>query len=501
MDSLKISLREHFGWDSFKTGQRAIIEAVLSGKDSIAVLPTGGGKSLCYQLPALIANGLVVVVSPLVSLMEDQVRKLRDRNITAICLHSGLDIERRNSVINTLKDSNNQLRLLYISPERINSKLIQEFLYIKGKKKQIIAIAIDEAHCISSWGHDFRPNYRRLDLIRSLCPDVPIVALSATAPPKVRADIIRLLHLQNPLIQVCSARRHNLHYSIKTRAKEPLVEILEALKCSRGASLIYVRTRRLVEYWTQKLNQEGIPAIGYHGGLDYLVREKALNNFLSKSSPVLVATVAFGMGVDRSDVGLVLHLDLPPNPERYLQESGRAGRDGLPANCVILFSPIDRIKLGWLTRRSNSTHENSLSDDDQILRNNLILEQIRLMEEIAEGERCIEQALLLEVGEIVSPCGRCDKCKKFQVKEDYTKNASILLGEIQKNEEIDVQKLIKNLSPTIGLRKNQLGWLIRRLIKEKLIIESNDGKQKLSLKEIGVRYLHDPWQLLYQKIG
>ena len=495
MDSLEKSLFENYGWNCFKPGQRSVIQALISGQDAIAVLPTGGGKSICYQLPALILNGLVVVVSPLVALMEDQVKRLRSKNISAICLHSALGSSRRNEAMDFLKGSHKKLRLLYLSPERIHNEWVQHILSEKALNKEMVAIAVDEAHCISAWGHDFRPDYRRLGSIRSLCPQVPIVALSATAPPRVRADIIRLLDLHNPLVQVCSARRNNLYYSIKRRPKDPLPEILQELKCARGASLIYVRTRKQVNYWTSVLQKQGIPAVPYHAGLDPSQRDEGLTKFLRQNKPVLVATVAFGMGVDRADVGLVLHLTLPPNPERYLQESGRAGRDGLPAKCMVMFSPGDRIRLNW------AINSKKFSDPKSVLRNELIQEQMRLMEDIAEDIKCIEQSLLLVIGEIVPPCGRCDRCKKTYVLEDFTKKAATLLKVINNNQGIDQSSLIKHLDSDTSTKPKNWGWLTRRLIKEELISESNDGSQSLSLNAVGIRYLSHPWPLYYQKIA
>ena len=270
--------------------------------------PTGGGKSLCFQLPALVREGLVVVISPLVALMDDQVLQLQRRGIAAACLHRGIQPEQRRSIQEQL--SAGTLRLLYLAPERLQGEAARDMLTSHAREGQLVALAVDEAHCISAWGHDFRPDYRRLGQLRALCPGVPLVALSATAAPRVRADILRLLGLCKPLIQVSSAQRSNLHYTMRRRPKDPLPDVLEALKQSRGATLIYARTRRSVELWAERLQSQGIPAITYHAGLEAERREEALRHFLEADAPVLVATVAFGMGVDRSDVGLVLHLSL-----------------------------------------------------------------------------------------------------------------------------------------------------------------------------------------------
>ena len=229
-------MQTHFGWDRFRAGQRAVVEAVLEGRDALAVLPTGGGKSLCYQLPALVRDGLVVVISPLVSLMEDDVLALQKRWITAACLLAGLDPGRRQQAMARLRDES--LRLLYIAPERLQGEATRQMLENHASEGRLVALAVDEAHCISAWGHDFRPDYRRLGMMRRLCPGVPMLALSATAAPRVRADILRLLDLRSPLVQVSSARRANLNYTMQRRPRDPMPQVLEALEQSRGAALI-----------------------------------------------------------------------------------------------------------------------------------------------------------------------------------------------------------------------------------------------------------------------
>ncbi len=493
MDSILSALDKFYGWDSFRLGQREVVEAILSGRDALVVLPTGGGKSLCYQLPALIREGLVVVVSPLIALMEDQVRQLQKKNIAATCIHAGLDAARRSETSNLLKQGS--LRLLYLAPERVQSKEITAFLQRKICEGNLVAIAVDEAHCISSWGHDFRPDYLRLGEVRRLCPGIPVVALSATAPPRVRADIIKLLKLRHPLLKVCSAKRNNLEYVMRRRQKEALAEVLEALKTSRGARLIYVRTRRSVERWTELLRDENVAAIPYHAGLDPQEREEALENFLNKDDPVLIATVAFGMGVDRKDVGMVLHLNLPASPEGYLQESGRAGRDGLPARCLVLFSPGDRKKLDWAIK--SSLREKGEQSSNRELRSEHAFEQLRRMEAVAEGESCREQALLLAVGEISQPCGRCDRCTTTLLPQDRSQEAFTLLSEIQEQKGFGLSMLLEKTSLQEIRPKEGWGWLARRLVQEELIGESNDGSQRLYLKDSGRSFLLNPWPLLY----
>ncbi len=491
LDRLEQSLQDHFGWSTFRAGQRPVVEAVLAGRDALAVLPTGGGKSLCFQLPALIRNGLVVVISPLVALMEDQVMQLQRRGIAAACLHSGLDPERRLQTVQRLRDET--LRLLYLAPERLQGEATRQMLESHASEGRLVALAVDEAHCISAWGHDFRPDYRRLGLIRRLCPGVPMLALSATAAPRVRADIIRLLDLRSPLVQVSSARRDNLLYTMRRRPKDPMPLVLQALDHSRGASLIYARTRRSVERWASRLVGEGVPATPYHAGLDPGDRQVALTGFLEQSRPVLVATVAFGMGVDRGDVGLVLHLDLPATPEGYLQESGRAGRDGLPASCLVLFSPSDRTSLGWAIQ---AALRGSASDDER-MRLDLAQQQLRRMEAVAEGAMCREQALLLAVGELSGACGRCDRCLAHPKRRDWSDQVQTLLHHLADQEGMDIRRLGERLEAMEPGRSDRWTWLARRLVQDELIRESNDGVQRLYLRESGRRYLDDPWPLDY----
>ncbi|WP_320677383.1 ATP-dependent DNA helicase RecQ [Prochlorococcus sp. MIT 1300] len=495
MDPLVGTLRANFGWNAFKPGQRQIIEAILSGRDALAVLPTGGGKSLCYQLPAIIKEGLVVVISPLIALMEDQVINLRERGIWAECLHTSLDPLRKKKVNQLIQE--NKLRLLYLSPERLQGESIRRLLETLFEENKLVCIAVDEAHCISAWGHDFRPEYRRLGKIRSMCPRVPVVALSATAAPRVRADIIKLLYLSKPFVHVDSARRRNLEYTMYRRPKNPLPDILRALNTARGASLIYVRTRRSVEHWTEVLNDKGIPAIAYHAGLPPEIRQAAQKSFASQNAPVLVATVAFGMGVDRKDVGLVLHLNLPSSPEGYLQESGRAGRDGLPAKCMVLFSPRDRISLVWAMRSSSLKYSKEFLSIEDKLRFEFAYKQLRRMEAIAEGGECREKMLLESVGEVVDPCGTCDRCRDYKQIRDCSKQAIAILHKLDSSKNIGMANLSENFDFDENNKTVSSGWIVRRLVEEEFIAESNDGAQNLSLKESGRQFLRKPWPLKY----
>jgi ATP-dependent DNA helicase RecQ len=497
-DSLLEALNRHFGWQAFRPGQRPVVEALLAGRDCLAVLPTGGGKSLCYQLPAVVRQGLVLVISPLVALMQDQVRQLERRGIAAACLHRGLAPAERQRLHERLRDQ--RLRLLYLAPERLQAEATRQLLDELLDARQLVALAVDEAHCISDWGHDFRPDYRRLGQLRELCPGVPLVALSATAAPQVRADIIRLLQLRRPLVQVRSARRSNLVYAMQRRPEEPLPLVLEAVAQARGAVLIYARTRRSVEQWALRLAAVGVEAIAYHAGLDAESRARALEHFLEAAQPVLVATVAFGMGVDRPDVGLVLHLDLPASAEGYLQESGRAGRDGRPAHCLVLFDPADRVSLGWAIRGTD--RGNDRGDHFQHQRLELAQRQLRRMEAVAEGERCREQALLMAVGEVVPACGRCDNCLAVPRRRDWSEQATFILEALEDRHGRDVRSLVDVLASQRSDRHGQdpavcWAWLTRRLVQEELVGESDDGARRLYLRTSGRQYLRSPWPLFW----
>ena len=489
-DPLAQALQQHFGWSAFRPGQRPVIEAMLAGRDALAVLPTGAGKSLCYQLPALVRGGLVLVISPLVALMEDQVRQLQRRGIAAACLHRGLDPARRLDLIGRLRS--NRLRLLYLAPERLQAEATRQLLEELQDDGRLVGVAIDEAHCISAWGHDFRPDYRRLGQLRRLCPGVPLLALSATAAPRVRADLIRLLELRRPLIQVRSARRDNLAYAMRRRPDEPLPELLAALERARGAVLIYARTRRSVESWAKRLAGAGVEAIAYHAGMDPESRALALTHFQEHPTPVLVATVAFGMGVDRPDVGLVLHLDLPASAEGYLQESGRAGRDGLPAQCLVLFDPGDRTSLARAIRAGALQ---AGDDPEERQRAELAQQQLRRMEAVAEGAGCREQALLLAVGELVAPCGRCDRCLSQPSLRDWSTQAASVLELLEQRSGLDLRSLGDELAQADGEEVERWRWLARRLVQEDLISESDDGSQRLWLRPAGRRFLRQPWSL------
>ena len=339
-ENLRPLLKQYFGFASFRPLQEQIIRDALAGKDVFAVLPTGGGKSLCFQLPALARPGLTVVISPLIALMKDQVDALQAAGVAATFLNSSLAAGESRPRLRGLH--NGDYRLLYVAPERL---LLSGFLD-DLKRWNVNLFAIDEAHCISEWGHDFRPEYRQIASLRPQFPGVPMMALTATATERVRGDIEKQLHLREPRCYVASFNRPNLTYrvSAKTGSYDQILKFIRAR--SRESGIIYCQARKTAESLASKLSADGIPAAPYHAGLDSATRSKNQDAFLRDGVRVVCATIAFGMGINKPNVRFVIHYDLPKNIEGYYQETGRAGRDGLPSECLLLFSPGDRVKYG-----------------------------------------------------------------------------------------------------------------------------------------------------------
>lgn len=324
-------LKNYWGYDSFRPNQEDIMSAVLAGEDVLAVLPTGGGKSLCFQIPALAQEGTCLVISPLIALMRDQVDQLRRRGISAAGLFSGLHPSESETILENLV--NGVYKLLYVSPERLQSANFQAYL----KNANISFLAVDEAHCISQWGYDFRPSYLKINTIRELFPNLPIIALTASATPTVQKDIQEKLELRNRNIFQASFLRPNLSFSVfETEQKGQ--KVLEILRAVGGSSILYVQSRKNASLWAGWLIQNGFVADYYHAGLSAKDRERKQKNWINNKTPILVATNAFGMGIDKGDVRTVVHMEIPNQPEAYYQEAGRAGRDGKKAYAVALFS-------------------------------------------------------------------------------------------------------------------------------------------------------------------
>ena len=320
-DSLQQALKQYFGYESFRAGQREIIEASMAGRDTLAIMPTGGGKSICFQLPALLKTGVTIVVSPLIALMQDQVTALKENGIGATFLNSTLSGRETNQRSQAIL--NGAIKLIYVAPERLFAEQFLEFLNIIKNKIGIAGFAIDEAHCVSEWGHDFRPEYRQLSRIRQIFPDVPMIGLTATATERVREDISQQLELKNPYIHVASFNRSNLYYEVvpKQGNEQTYVNLLRQIKRLQGSGIVYCLSRKRVDEIASRLQEDGIEAIPYHAGLGNKEREENQTRWIRDDVQVMVATVAFGMGINKPDVRFVIHYDLPRNIEGYYQES------------------------------------------------------------------------------------------------------------------------------------------------------------------------------------
>ena len=388
------ALKKYFGYDSFRPHQQDIIADVLAGRDTFALLPTGGGKSLCFQLPAVLSEGLTVVVSPLIALMKDQVDQLTASGIFATCLNSSLPAEESKKRLRGLH--NNSFKLLYVAPERL---MLSGFLDDLRKWNPTL-IAIDEAHCISEWGHDFRPEYRQLPKLRELFPYTPFMALTATATERVRGDIVSLLTLREPGIHVGSFNRENLLYRVVERqtAYDQILKYVRAHPNDSG--IIYCQSRKTTESLAADLAADGISALAYHAGLSNEERNRNQDSFLRDETKIMCATIAFGMGINKSNVRFVIHRDLPKNIEGYYQETGRAGRDGLPSECILLFNAGDVVK-------HNMFIEEKHGEEQVIAR-----QQLNEIVHYAESAECRRTQLLRYFGEIFphDNCGACDNC-------------------------------------------------------------------------------------------
>ena len=388
-------LKDVFGYDSFRGRQGAIIERVANGGDALVLMPTGGGKSLCFQVPALLRPGLAVVVSPLIALMEDQVATLDELGVAAVALNSTLSAAEQRQIADRIR--RNEIKLLYVAPERLVQPRMLEFL----QDLDIALFAIDEAHCVSQWGHDFRPEYLQLGQLAELFPHVPRIALTATADMRTREEIVTRLHLQDAERFLSSFDRPNIFYRIVPK-EQPRKQLLAFLKERKGdAGIVYCMSRKKVEEVAAFLSKEGFAALPYHAGLPHELRATHQKRFLNEEGLIMVATIAFGMGIDKPNVRFVAHLDLPKSLEAYYQETGRAGRDGLPADAWMAYGLQDVLLLKQMLQSSEG--------DERHKR----LEQHKLdaMLALCEQIRCRRQALLAYFDEeMPDPCGHCDNC-------------------------------------------------------------------------------------------
>jgi len=499
---LTAALKRHFGFDAFRPGQEAIVSDILDGRDVLAIMPTGGGKSLCFQLPAVLRGGLTIVVSPLIALMQDQVRLLEEQGIEATYINSSL--HPREIAARIAAACSGQYKLLYLAPERLlQGDFLRSALPMMAETPGIRAIVIDEAHCVSEWGHDFRPEYRQLADVRRRHPSIPLLAFTATATARVRQDIMRQLALRDPAVHIASFNRPNLFYSVRPKTKRTYQELLARCKASIGSGIVYCLSRKRVDELAQSLRTDGVAALPYHAGLTSDERRDNQEAFINDDARVIVATIAFGMGINKPDVRWVVHYDLPRTLESYYQESGRAGRDGDEAECVLYFGAGDiRTAEFLIQQKIDPATQEPLEDEQRIAR-----QQLRDVLSYAETTECRRAVQLAYFGETFTPpCNACDNCTTVRRTEDRTIEAQQFLSCIarlaQRGERFGVsyvidilrgsqsQRVIDNGHASlsvygIGKHWRAVEWraLARTLIHRGDVRQSEDGYGVLSLNE------------------
>ncbi|MGB2078754.1 MAG: ATP-dependent DNA helicase RecQ [Vibrio sp.] len=460
-------LRDVFGYQTFRLGQEAVIQSALQGQDSLVIMPTGGGKSLCYQVPALLHSGLTLVISPLISLMKDQVDQLKANGVAAACINSSMEWSELQDVFNRMHQG--QLKMVYVSPERALSQDFAERL----RNLPISMVAVDEAHCISQWGHDFRREYAMLGQLKQHLPNVPIMALTATADTATRQDIIQRLQLHQPFEYLGSFDRPNIRYTLVEKHK-PIAQIIRYLGSQKGqCGIIYCGSRKKVEMVTEKLCNNHIRAAGYHAGMPTDERAFVQDAFQKDDIQVVVATVAFGMGINKPNVRFVVHFDIPRNIESYYQETGRAGRDGLPAEAMMLYDPAD---MGWLRRMLDEKEDGPQKQVEN--------HKLTAMGAFAEAQTCRRQVLLNYFGEYNDKaCGNCDICLDPPKMFDATQAAQKALS------------CVYRVNQSFGI-----GYVVEVLRGMQNIRVRENGHDKISTYGLGKEHSHDYWVSIMRQL-
>ena len=498
-------LQQYFGYDNFRLEQANAVENVIAKKDTFVLMPTGGGKSLCYQVPALVLEGTAIVISPLIALMKDQVDALRINGIPAAYLNSSMNPVEQNETFNQLKEG--KLKLLYVAPEKLSADN-GHFLHTL-KDLNISLFAVDEAHCVSHWGHDFRPDYLFLNGLKKEFPQTPIIALTASADEITRKDIIKQLNLQQPLVLISSFDRANIKYFVQPK-QSVLQNILQYLhEHPNDSGIIYCLSRKGTEDLANSLKENGVNTAFYHAGISSTERAQVQDDFIKDKTRVMTATIAFGMGIDKSNVRFVIHADLPKNIESYYQETGRAGRDGLPSEAILFYSNADVMKLKKFALVEGNEEQSSL-----------MLRKLQQMTDYAEMQKCRRQYLMNYFGELHSGnCNACDYCLSeienwdatvetqkllsavFRLKERYGKN--LIIDFLRGSKSVKITDYMRSL-PTYGVGANEskVYWqnLIRQLIIHQFLQESNEEFSVLKLTELSNEVLFKQKKVALQKV-
>ncbi len=501
------TLRRYFGHDAFRPGQQAVVEALLSGRDALSIMPTGAGKSICYQVPALMLPGVTLVISPLISLMKDQVVSLVQAGVPAAYLNSSLTPGQMNTALR--RAAQGQYRIIYVAPERLRT----EDMAILSQQIGISLVAVDEAHCVSQWGQDFRPSYLSIArFIESLPQRPPVGAFTATATARVREDISRLLALKEPLLVSTGFDRPNLFFDV-IEPKDKTAFVVDYVKRHEGQSgIVYCATRRSVEALCQSLRSHGLPATRYHAGLEDGERRRNQDDFVFDRAPVMVATNAFGMGIDKSSVSYVLHYNMPKNLESYYQEAGRAGRDGERAECILLFSPGDVQTARFLLRGGEENEALTPEERETVYRQDL--RRLEDMIGYCRTDGCLRACILNYFGEPHDGrCGSCGHCTGDFVTEDVTRPAHAVLSAVAQIERryrggLGLSAVLHALhggrdkrvlqlgldrlpfhGALRGLGQNRLRAVIDRLVSDGMILQTEGDYPVLRLTDEGRRAL------------